>query len=134
MSDFPTQKITIYHKNNEKWDRYVKEASYRKTSMSIRNRNGLGSSTVNRNKSPNSTDDVLIRIFDVEEYNLLWFVEKDDIVVNKEVEDEIEGNTPITQLSEKYGRDNVHKINSIDKLLFDDEDIEELNHIKLGCI
>lgn len=135
MADFPTQKITIYHKNQEnKWERYVKEASYRKTSISSRNRNGLGSSTVNRNKSSNSTDDVLIRIFNIKEYNLSWFVEKDDIVVNKEVNDSIKENTPLTQLSNKYGRDNVHKINSIEKLIFKDKDIEELNHIKLGCI
>lgn len=134
MADFPTQKITIYHKNDKKWDRYVIEASYRKISMSSRNRNGLGASTVNRNKSSNSTDDVLIRIFDVKGYNLLWFVEKDDIIVNKEIEDDIEENIPMTQLSNKYGRDNVHKINSIEKFIFDDEDIGELNHIKLGCV
>lgn len=134
MSDFPTRNITIYHKNDEKWERYVKEASYRNTSMSSRNKNGLSSSTINRNKSSNSTDDALIRIFDIEDYNLTWFVQKDDIIVNKEVDDEIEGNTPNTQLSNKYGKDNVHKVTSIDKFIFDDKDIEELNHIKLGCI
>lgn len=134
MSDFPTQKITIYHKNDNKWERYVKEASYRNTSMSSRNKNGLGSSTINRNKSSNSTDDTLIRIFDVEKYNILWFVEKDDVIVNEEVEDVIDGNTPITQLSNKYGKNNVHKVVSIGKFIFNDEDIEELNHIKLGCI
>lgn len=134
MSDFPMQKITIYHKNGEKWDRYVKEASYRNISELNRNRNGLNSSTLNRNKSSNSTDEALIRIFDVEEYNLSWFALKDDIIVNKEVEDVIEGNTPITQLSNKYGRDNVHKINSIEKFIYDDKEIKDLNHIKLGCI
>lgn len=121
--DFPTQKITIYHKNNKKWDRYVKEASYRNTSIANHNKNGS-----------NSTDNALIRIFDVIEYNMSWFAQKDDVIVNKEVRDEIEGNTPITQLSNKYGKDNVHKITSIDKFVFDDQDIEELNHIKLGCI
>ena len=75
MSDFPTQKITIYHKNNQnKWERYVIEASYRDTSITNHNRNGS-----------NSTDNVLIRIFDVKEYNSKWFVEKDDIIINKEV-------------------------------------------------
>lgn len=124
MSDFPTQKITIYHKNNENiWDRYVIEASYRDTSILNHNRNGS-----------NSTDNVLIRIFDVKEYNSKWFVEKDDIIMNKEVTDMIEGNTPLTQLSKKYGKDNVHKVTSIDKFLFDDENLKELNHIKLGCI
>lgn len=124
MSYFPTQKITIYHKNNEnRWDRYVIEASYRDTSILNHNRNGS-----------NSTDNVLIRIFDVKEYNSKWFVEKDDIIMNKEVTDVIEGNTPLTQLSKKYGKDNVHKVTSIDKFLFDDENLKELNHIKLGCI
>ena len=134
MSDFPMQKITIYHKNEEKWDRYVKDASYRNISELNRNRNGLSSTTLNRNKSSNSTDEALIRIFDIEGYNISWFALKDDIVVNKEVEDIIEGNTPITQLSNKYGRDNVHKINSIEKFIYDDEEIKDLNHIKLGCI
>lgn len=124
MSYFPTQKITIYHKKNEnRWDRYVIEASYRDTSILNHNRNGS-----------NSTDNVLIRIFDVKEYNSKWFVEKDDIIMNKEVTDVIEGNTPLTQLSKKYGKDNVHKVTSIDKFLFDDENLKELNHIKLGCI
>ena len=115
MSDFPTKKITIYHKNNEnKWDKYVKEASYRNTSILNHNRNGK-----------DSTDNALIRIFDVEEYNSKWFVEKDDVIV-------IEGNTPITQLSKKYGKDNVYKVTSIDKFIFDDEDLP--NHIKIGAI
>ena len=133
MSDFPMQKVTIYHKNSDKWDRYVREASYRNTSMSSRNKNGLNTSTINRNKSSNSTDESLVRIFDIEGYDLTWFIEKDDIIVNKEVEDEIDG-TPLTQLSNKYGRDNVHKVVSIEKFIFDDKDIKELNHIKLGCV
>lgn len=123
MSDFPTQKVTIYHRNGKQWDSYVKEASYRNTSIVNRNKNGS-----------NSTDNALIRIFDVEGYNLTWFALKDDVIINKEVQDIIDGNTPITQLSNKYGKDNVHKITSIDKFIFDDEDMEELNHIKLGCV
>lgn len=123
MSDFPIQKITIYHKNNKQWDRYVKEASYRNTSISNHNRNGSS-----------STNNALIRIFDIEGYNSTWFALKDDVIVNKEVQDVIEGNTPITQLSNKYGKDNVHKITSIDKFIFEDEDVNELNHIKLGCV
>lgn len=123
MSDFPTQKITIYHKNGKQWDRYVKEASYRNTSVINHNRNGS-----------NSTEKALIRIFDIEGYNLTWFALKDDVIVNREVQDVIEGNTPITQLSNEYGKDNVHKITSIDKFIFEDEDMNELNHIKLGCV
>lgn len=123
MTDFPIQKITIYHKNGKQWDRYVKEVSYRNTSIVNHNRNGS-----------NSNDNALIRVFDVEGYNVTWFVQKDDIIVNKEIEDRIENNTPITQLSNKYGKDNVHKVISIDKFIFEDEDMEELNHIKLGGI
>lgn len=124
MLDFPTQEITIYHKNNEnKWDRYVIEASYRDTSILNHNKNGSS-----------STDKVVIRIFDIREYNFKWFVSKGDVIVNKKVDDTIEGNTPIAQLSKKYGDENVNKVNSIGKSIFNDEDTEELNHIKLGCI
>lgn len=122
MKDIPIQEITIYHKTNNSWDRYVVNASYRNISIINRNKNGT-----------NSSDNTLIRIFDVEGYNSKWFVEKEDIIVNKKVIDEIEGKTPITQLS-KYGKSNVHKVVSIDKFIFDDEDIKELNHIKLGCV
>lgn len=122
MSDFPMQKITIYHKNSEnKWDKYIKEASYRNTSILNYNRNGK-----------DSTDNVLIRVFNIEEYNSKWFVEKDDVIVNKEVNDKIEENTIVTQLSKKYGKDNVHKVTYIDKFIFDDEDLP--NHIKIGAI
>lgn len=123
MSNFPIQKVTIYHKNGKQWDRYVKEASYRNTSVVNHNKNGS-----------NSTEKALIRIFDVEGYNLTWFALKDDVIVNKEVQNVIEGNTPITQLSNQYGKDNVHKVTSIDKFIFDDEDVKELNHVKLGCV
>lgn len=123
MSDFPIQKITIYHKNKKQWDRYVVNASYRNTSILNHNKNGSDSS-----------ENALIRIFDIKEYNLQWFVKKEDVIVNKEVEDVIEENTPITQLSNKYGKDNVHKVNSINVLIYDDKEIEGLNHVKLGCI
>ena len=69
MSDFPLRKITIYHKNNNNWDRFVVNSSYRNTS--ILNHNKSGSS---------STDNVLIRVFDVEGYNSLWFVQKGDVI------------------------------------------------------
>lgn len=123
MSDFPLRKITIYHKNENNWNRYVLDASYRNTS--ILNHNKTGS---------NSTDNALIRVFDIEGYNLSWFIQKGDIIVNMEVNDAIEGNAPNTQLSRIYGADNVHKVTSIDKYIFDDNNIEELNHIKIGAI
>ena len=122
MNDFLMQKITIYHKKVENkvttYERYVVDASYRNTS--IQNRNNIGIS---------NTDKALIRIFDVKGYNNIWYIEKDDVIVNKEVEDVIEGTTPITQLSSKYGRDNIHEVVSIDKFIFG----EELDHIKIGA-
>ena len=122
MSDFPTRKITIYHKKVENkvttFERYVKEASYRNTSILNRNKTGVS-----------TTDTAIIRIFDIKEYNNTWFIQKGDIIVNKEVEDEIEGASPITQLSNKYGRENVHEIVSVDNLIFG----EELDHIKIGA-
>lgn len=122
MSDFPTREITIYHKNKDNWDRYVIEASYRNTSV------------INRNKTGTKTsDNTLIRIFNLEGYNSEWFVENEDIIVNKAVNDYVD-KAPMTILSEKYGKDNVHKVVSIDKFIFNDEDIGELEHLKIGCV
>lgn len=145
MSDFPTKKITIYHKNKQNnYERYVKEASIRNTSILNHNKNGHSSS----NK-------VVIRIFDVKGYNKsmhiqntssvlncplnsflgeTWKVSQGDIIVNGVVNDEIETTAPNTELSKKYGQENIFKVNSINALIFDDDDIEESNHIKLGCI
>lgn len=144
MSDFPTQEITIYHKNKQnKYERYVKEASIRNTSMLNHNKNGFSGS-----------DKAIIRIFDVKGYNKsihiqntssilncplnyflgeTWKIAQGDIIVNGVVKDEIE-TTLNTELSKKYGKENVFKVNSINVLIYDDEDIEELNHVKLGCI
>ena len=122
MSDFPMQKITIYHKKVENkvtsYERYVKEAGYQNTS--ILNRNNTGVST---------TDTADIWIFDVQGYNNTWYAKKGDVIVNKEVTDEIEGTAPITQLSNKYGRENVHEIQSIDGFVIG----EETDHIELGA-
>lgn len=122
MNDFPMQKITIYHKKVENkvatYERYVVDASYRNTSIKNRNTTGVSNS-----------DNALIRIFDIDEYNKTWFIEKGDVVVNKEVEDEIEGTSPITQLSNKYGRDNVQEVVSKDEFIFG----TELDHIKIGA-
>ena len=121
MSDFPVQEITIYHKNDKKWDRYVVEASFRHTSVINHSKNGT-----------NSSENALIRIFDTKGYNFLWFVAKGDVIVNKKVEDEIEGQTPLIQLKKVNGDENVFKVTSIDKFIF--EDCNDLQHIKLGCI
>lgn len=63
-----------------------------------------------------------------------WKITLGDIIINGVVEDEIQTTTPNTELSKKYGKDNVFKVKSINLLIFDDDDIEELNHVKLGCI
>lgn len=145
MSDFPTQKITIYHKNEQgKYERYVKEASFRNTSMLNKDNYGFSSS-----------DKAIIRIFDTKGYNKsifikntismldcplnsflgeTWKVQKEDVIVNAEVMDEIVGTAPLTQLGNKYGKENVFKINSLNILIYDDEDLQELNHVKIGCV
>lgn len=145
MEDFPTKKITVYHKNKQNiYERYVKEASIRNTSMLNQKNYGFSSS-----------DNAIIRIFDVEGYNdsihiqntlntlnlplnsfigAKWRVQKGDIIVNGSVNDEIETTHPLNELSDKYGKENVFKINSINVLIFNDEDIKELNHIKIGAI
>lgn len=123
MSDFPIQNITIYHKNETQWDRYVKSASYRNTTNLNHSKNGS-----------HSSDNALIRVFDLEGYNTTWFVQKEDIIVKQEVNDKIEGNTPNTQLSKKYGKEKVHTVTSISEFIFEDPEISELNHVKLGCI
>ena len=145
MSDFPTRKITIYHKNEKgNYERFVKEASVRNTLMLNNNNYGFS-----------STNSVIIRIFDIKGYNKsihikntestlncplnsfigkTWKIKMEDVIVNGIVKDEIEGSTPITQLSKKYGKENVFKVNSINVLIFNDDDIEELNHVKIGAI
>lgn len=120
MDDFPKQRITIYHQNGDRWVRYVKEASYRNTSILNRNKNGS-----------NLTDKALIRIFDIKGYEVDWFAEANDVIVNREVKDRVDG-TPLTYLSKKYGKSNVHKIISVDKFMFMGED--ELEHIKIGAV
>lgn len=122
MSDFPTQKITIYHKEEDlSYSKFVVIASVRHTY------------TLNHNKTGNSSvDSVLIRIFDID--NTDYSVKKGDIIVEKEVDDKIEGTTPQTQLSKKYGQDCVFKVNTAEYFSFSDEDLKEENHTKVGCI
>ncbi|MEI3508691.1 MAG: DUF6751 family protein [Bacilli bacterium] len=117
------QDITIYHKNNQSWDRYnLSKVSVRNTS--IRNRDTTGVTDVN-----NAT----IRIFDIDGYNNIYFVNKDDVIVTLKVDDEIKL-APLTELKSKYGKDNVYQVSSIDKFIFKDSDLKDLQHIKLGAI
>ena len=144
-SDFPLQGITIYHNvSDKKYERYVKEASIRNNAMLNKNKNGF-----------NDDNNSLIRNFDVKGYNKsihikntssvlnfplnsfigeTWKVQIGDIIVNGIVEDKINTNAPMTELSKKYGKENVFRINSINLFLFNDEDMEELNHVKIGAI
>ncbi len=116
------QNITLYHKTNNGIVRYPLIASYRGTSILNRNTTGV-----------NTTDSILIRIFFKD--NNAFEISKDDVIVNQLVSDTITDNTiPLTQLQSKYGKENVFKVRSIDKFKFDDNDLSELNHIKVGLI
>lgn len=122
MPEEMLQDITLYHKTSDGYIRYPLIASYRGTSILNRNTTGV-----------NTTDSVLIRIFYKD--NGIFEVAKDDVVVNKLVDDTITDNTiPLTTLQNAYGKENVFKIRSIDIFNFDDEELEELNHVKLGLV
>lgn len=144
MSDFPMQEITIFHKNEYKeYERFVKLASIRNTSLLNRNKTGIS-----------TNDNAIVRIFDTEYYNtslvddnfptlnmpldcflgVNWKVQKDDIIVNGEVFDTIETTASATELSKKYGKENVFKVNSVQIFIYDDVDLKELNHVKLGLV
>lgn len=116
------QDITIYHEENNKYVRYPKVGSVRNTSILNRNKTGVS-----------TTDNALIRIFDVEGYNNTWKCQKGDVIVAKEVLDEIE-TAPLTEFRKKYGKENVFSVKSIDIFDFNSEDIKELNHVKIGAI
>lgn len=113
--------ITIYHKDNSNWVKYNLKASVRDTS--IRNRTNTGKT---------DADSVLIRIFDVDGYKSTYDIAKDDVIVRGNVSDEII-KAPMTELRDKYGKENVYLVKSIDKFIFDD-DMLDLQHIKIGAI
>lgn len=115
------QDITIYHKEDNKYIRYPKIASVRNTSILNRNKTGVS-----------TTDNALIRVFDVEGYNDTWKCQKGDVIVAKDVLDEIE-QAPLTEMRQKYGKEYVYEVSSIDIFDFKSEDIKELNHVKIGA-
>lgn len=122
MSKFFTKNITIYHNSgNNVWTPYVLEASFRNTAYLNHTRNGL-----------NSTENTLVRVFDVNNYNKTWFAEKGDVIVNGVADNEV--TNPLTELKKIYGTDNVYKITTIDKFIFEENELKELNHIKLGAV
>jgi hypothetical protein len=114
------QDITIYHKVDNNWIRYNIKASVRNTSYLNRNRTGT-----------NTSDNALIRIFNIEGYKNTWNCEKGDIIYSDKTEYDIV-KAPLTELREKYGKSDVYEVSSVEKSIFDDEDIKELNHIKIG--
>ena len=115
------QKITIYHKEGNQYERYVIDASVRNTSY--KNRNSTGADT---------TDNVLIRIFKVAEYNKSFKIQKGDTIYSGETNYEII-KAPITELRNLYGKEKVFEVSSVEEFIFDNEDAKELNHIKIGA-
>ena len=116
------QDITLYHKTNNGIVRYPLIASYRGTSILNRNTTGV-----------NTTDSILIRIFYAN--NGTFEISKDDVVVNKSVNNTfLDSTIPLTTLQNLYGKENVFKVKSIDIFKFEDADLQELNHIKVGLI
>lgn len=122
MKDFRNlfQDITIYHKQGNVYERYNIKASLR--NVAYHNRNMTGTS---------SADNALIRIFDVEGYNNTWKCNKGDIICSLNVSDEII-RAPLTELREKYGKEKVFEVSSVEEFIFEDKRIKKLNHIKIG--
>ena len=116
------QEITIFHKEqNGLYTRYNLIASVRNTSILNRNKTGV-----------QNTDKGLIRVFDTKGYNTTWKCQKGDVIVAKKVLDEVI-KAPLTEMREKYGTEYVYEVSSIDIFDFNDNDLLELNHIKIGA-
>lgn len=114
------QEITIYHKENENWIRYNEIASVRNTNYLNRNRTGV-----------NQTDKVLIRNFNVNEFGSSWKCQIGDIIYSGNTDYNVI-KTPLTELRNLYGKENVFEVSSVEKFVFEDDNIKELNHIKIG--
>ncbi len=120
MIDSLLQDITIYHKSGSEYIRYNIQASVRRTAYLNRNNTGV-----------NSTDTALIRVFDIDGYNSMWRCEKGDVIVLKSVNNEIV-NAPLTELIREYGKSDVIEVSSVEPFIFDNLDIKQINHIKIG--
>lgn len=114
--------ITIYHKENNNWEKYIVKASVRSTVYLNRDDRGTGIQT---------TNNALIRIFDVKGYNLTYKIKKGDVIYSGVSNYEID-KAPLTELRNLYGKEKVFEVSSIEEFIFDDEDIKEINHIKVG--
>lgn len=115
------QDITIYHKESGLFKRYNLFGSVRNTAYLNRNKTGV-----------QNTDTCLIRIFDIDGFNNIWKVSKGDIIVLKKVLDDIV-EAPLTELKQKYGKEYVCEVSSIDIFNFENQDVKILNHVKLGA-
>lgn len=114
--------ITIYHKENNNWEKYIVKASVRSTIYLNRDDRGTGIQT---------TDNAFIRIFDVKGYNSTYKIQKGDVIYSGVSNYEID-KAPLTELRNLYGKEKVFEVSSIEEFIFDDEDIKEINHIKVG--
>ena len=110
------REITIYHNTGGGYTHYKTYASIRQTSSINHDNTGL-----------NSTDEVLIRIFD-KGYNEEWFCEKGDFIVSKFTDYKVE-TAPLTELQKEFGKDKVFKVMSTEDLYYDDE----VGHLKVVC-
>ena len=115
------QDITIYHKDGTQYVRYPKIASVRNTSYLNRNKTGV-----------QTTDNALIRVFDSVGYKNTWECSKGDVIVALNTNYEVI-KAPLTELREKYGKEYVYEVSSIDIFKFDNANVRELNHIKIGA-
>lgn len=115
------QDITIYHKTKDGYVRYNKEASVRNTSYLNRNKTGVSTS-----------DNALIRVFDSAGYKNTWECSKGDVIVALNTNYEVI-KAPLTELREKYGKEYVYEVSSIDIFKFENANVRELNHIKIGA-
>lgn len=114
------QNVTIYHKENNNWIRYNTKASVRNTSYL--NRNTTGTQT---------SDNALIRFFDIEGYNKTYKIQKGDIIYSEATDYEII-KSPLTELKEIYNKEKVFEVSSVEEFIFDDLELKEINHIKVG--
>lgn len=115
------QDITIYHKEATGWIRYNIKASVRNVSTLNRDRTGTQTS-----------DNTLIRVFNVEGYNNTWKCKNGDIIYSGNSNYNII-EAPLTELRNLYGKEKVYEVSSVQEFIFEDENIKEINHIKIGA-
>lgn len=111
--------ITVFYKVDNVYKRKVVKASIRNTTSTTRSTYGL-----------NENENVLIRIFSVIDYLETWHIQNGDIIVRDIANEELNTDAPITYLQEKYGKNKVYKVNSVQDNIYG----SSLDHIKIGAI